>query len=178
VGHRDLVSDAKARFLSWYAFAEYEPSELEAAVVSALREQFETEEVNEITIGPKEIVEKIDDTCFHANDSLNQKATKVGWAIKKFNLASEKARSGKGQSYRFRRDKIEAAYQTYFSPSEPAQLASAPEASALPPLDDVQVEKKEGDQCKNNLHDGNPALETCTDKGQKPSDPADQCRLV
>ena len=90
LGRQDLIKDAKARFLSWYAFAEDEPSELEEAVIEVILAQFEAEGLDEITLSPKDIVEKMGGGSFHQKDTPAQMAAKVGWAIKKFNLASQK----------------------------------------------------------------------------------------
>lgn len=166
VGHRDLVNEAKARFLSWYSFAEYEPSELEEAVVTIIREQFETELTEEITMSPKEIAERMGDTLFRSNDTPNQRATKVGWAIKKFNLASQKARSGKGQSYRFNKEKIETAYQNYFPSSDPTQPTPVPNTSIMPSLDSVQVPHAGDKGCTTDLHETDPTPPSYTDKSQ------------
>ena len=164
VGHRDLVAEAKARFLSWYSFAEYEPSELEEAVIRILREQFDTENADEITVSPKDVAERIDPDCFRSNDTPNQRAVKVGWAIKKFNLASQKARVGKGQSYRFQKEKVEIAYWNYFSESDPTQPTSTSESSVLPPLDDVQGSSAGDGECTTDLHGAEPAPETYTEQ--------------
>ena len=163
VGHQDLVAEAKARFLSWYAFAEYEPSEFEEAVILAIRGQFDIQEKDEITIGPKEIAECMDDGVFRSNDTPEQRAAKVGWAIKKFNLASQKTRSGKGQNYRFHKEKIETAYGNYFSTSDPAQPTSAPGTLAMPSLDDVQVQDAGDEAYRRDLHDEEPTPQTYTD---------------
>ena len=106
LGHRDLVDEAKKRFLSWYGFAAYEPSEFEEAVVLAIIGQFDEQGKDDVTIGTKDIAERMDAAVFHSNDTYEQRAVKVGYAIKKFNLATEKKRGGKGQSYRFHRDKV------------------------------------------------------------------------
>ena len=87
IGFSDRIEEAKQRFLAWYGFAEYEPSDLEEAVVVAILNQFQSEES---TLSPKAISELIDLGLFNSQADSKQRASKVGWIIKKFNLSSEK----------------------------------------------------------------------------------------
>lgn len=123
LGWQDKIEEAKKRFLAWYGFAEYEPSEIEEAVIKVVFEQLE--ERNEIILSPKEIalvIEKSNYQAFESTDTLKQKAAKVGWAIKKFNLSSEKKKQTKhGISYLFEKQKVKKIYVSYFmkSPTPP-----------------------------------------------------------
>jgi hypothetical protein len=159
-GHGDLVQETQARFLSWYSLAAYEPSEFEEAVVLAIREQFDLHGEDEMTIGTKEIVERMNPDVFRLNDTPEQRAVKVGWTIKKFNLASKRTRTGKCQSYCFRRENVEKVYQSYFSASEPTQPTQAAETPVMPALDDVQVPSVGDEVCRTDLHEGKPTPET------------------
>ena len=88
LGAQDEVELAKRRFLSQYGFSEYEPSEIEEEVVMSILGQFQ--ENTEVVLSPKKISESINPEAFLEKDTPKQRAAKVGWAIKKFNLASEK----------------------------------------------------------------------------------------
>jgi len=108
---------AKKRFLSQYGFSEYEPSELEEEVIKSIINQLQ--ENTEIVLSPKEISETIDPEAFQDKDTPKQRAAMVGWAIKKFNLASEKkARTKKGTCYLFEKTKVENLYRTYFKTAD------------------------------------------------------------
>jgi hypothetical protein len=112
-GARDEIESAKKRFLSQYEFSEYEPSELEEVVVRVILNKFGENE--EIVLSPKEISESIPFNVFQESDTPKQKATRVGWTIKKFNLASGKRpRTKNGVCYLFERGKIESRYNIYF----------------------------------------------------------------
>lgn len=113
MGMADKVESAKKRFLSQYGFAEYEPSELEEAVVKAILSQFQGN--LEVIVTPKEISELLGAELFLAKDLPNQRAAKVGWTIKKFNLSSEKkSRTKEGVKYLFEKGKVETIYKGYF----------------------------------------------------------------
>ncbi|MCG2688584.1 hypothetical protein L6250_03045 [Candidatus Parcubacteria bacterium] len=113
-GMDEKIVEAKKRFLSQYGFSEYEPSELEEEVVKTILNQFK-DGVN-VILTPKEISELINvEEVFYTGDSLKQKAAKVGWAIKKLNLPSEKKpRSKEGVRYLFEKNKVENIYRSYF----------------------------------------------------------------
>jgi hypothetical protein len=124
LGVHDEIELAQKRFLTQYGFSEYEPSEIEEAVIKALLEQFGENE--KVVLSPKEISEAMSIDVFLDKDTPKQKAAKVGWAIKKFNLASEKKRRTKsGICYLFERVKIESRYKTYF------KIADEPTSSTL-----------------------------------------------
>lgn len=129
LGWDNKIEEAKKRYLAWYGFAKPEPSELEQAVIETVLEQLADE--SEIILSPKKIVEIIEYTegigekIFIDAKNDKHKASKVGWAIKKFNLASEKLKQGRsGNSYRFEKEKVIEIYASYFgenpTPSTPA----------------------------------------------------------
>jgi hypothetical protein len=122
-GVHDKVAEAKKRFLSQYGFSEYEPSELEEEVIKSVLN--ELQEAEEAVLAPKTISELIPAELFSAGDTLNQRAAKVGWAIKKFNLSSErKSRTKEGVRYLFQKSKVEGIYRSYFKNNiEPTPLA-------------------------------------------------------
>jgi hypothetical protein len=127
--NNEKIIEARQRFLSWYGFAEYEPSEIEEAVVVALMKQFENG-ASDTVFSPQDIAELVPDDLFPASKTPAQRASSVGWVVKKFNLATDKlSRSGKGNRYRFEKTKVEKVWGRYFasSPTSPTQ--------ALPSLD-------------------------------------------
>lgn len=110
---------AKQRFLLQYQFTEYEPSELEEAVVKAVIELFQENEV-QVVLSPKVISEQVNFDVFSASDSPKQRAARVGWVIRKFNISSEKKpRTKDGVCYLFEKAKVEGIYTRYFA-IEPA----------------------------------------------------------
>lgn len=115
-GAGNKVAEAKKRFLSQYGFTEYEPSEIEGAVIKAILDRFSDH--NEIIITPAEIAETMEPEAFSQGETPKQRAAKVGWAIKKFNVSSEKKpRTKEGVRYRFEKIKVEGIYQSYFKTS-------------------------------------------------------------
>ena len=111
---QEEVKEAKKRFLSQYGFSEYEPSEMEEAVVRTVLEQFEEGEVQKV-LSPKAISEVMDIEVFPNTDTPRQRAAKVGWTLKKFNLFSEKKpRTKEGVCYLFEKEKVENIYKRYF----------------------------------------------------------------
>jgi hypothetical protein len=123
-GMQDKIKEGWARFGSLYRFSEYQPSEIEEAVIKAILQQLQNE--SEVVLTPKEISELVDNEFFVANDTPKQRAAKVGWAIKKFNLASEKkSRTKDGVRYLFEKAKVEGIFQSYFkSSTEPTSPTS------------------------------------------------------
>ena len=123
VGLQEKIGEAKSRFLSRYDFSEYEVSELEEVVVRTIMAQLGNEE--QVTLSPKDVAKLIEDDLEVStdifkigsnpkNDTPKQRAADVGWAIKKFNLASEKLpRTKEGMRYVFRKDKVESVYKSY-----------------------------------------------------------------
>lgn len=127
-GSNEIVVEAHTRFQAQYGFTEYEPSELEEEVIKIIINQLH--EKPEKILTPKEISELVGAEFFHPNDIPKQRAAKVGWAIKKFNLASEKkSRTKDGVRYLFRKDKVEGIYQSYCK-------TSAEPTSPTPPTPD------------------------------------------
>ena len=155
-GPGDRIEDAKRRFFVHYGSAEYEPGELEMAVIESVR--FELGANEEIWMYPKEIAEKIGADCFYEeNASPKRRASAVGWAIKKFNLSSEKKRSKDGERHLFRKDRIEEVYASYFktasdhtSPTPPETEAQNVDGSSV----DAAVYESEG------IHTHTPAIHT------------------
>ena len=110
---KDKIQDAWKRFSSLYGFTEYEPNELEEAVIKAILTQLEDK--SEVILTPMEISELIDSGVFSPTDTPKQRAARVGWSIKKFNLASEKkSRTKNGVRYLFEKNKVEGIFTSYF----------------------------------------------------------------
>lgn len=117
LGLTEKIQEAKTRFLSQYGFSEYEPSELEEGVIKALIQR--VSEQPEVILTPKEIAESLDGDLFTSSDTAKQRAAKVGWALKKFNLATEKkSRTKDGMRYRFEKSRVETVYQSYFKTAD------------------------------------------------------------
>jgi hypothetical protein len=113
LGADNEIESAKKRFLSQYGFSEYEPSELEEEVIKSILNQLQ--ENTEIVLSPREISEVIEPEIFQDKETPKQRAARVGRAINKFNLASEKkARTKNGICYLFQKTKVENLYRTYF----------------------------------------------------------------
>ncbi len=110
---------AKNRFLSRNQFASYQTSEIEVAVIETIILLMKDKE--EIVLRPKEIALEINTELFDEDDkfsfaSQKQKATIVGRAINKFNLATQKlGRDSQGERYLFSREQTERIHQSYFS---------------------------------------------------------------
>lgn len=123
-GAQEKITEAKSRFLAQYGFTEYEPSELEEEVIKAVLNEFQ--EAQEAMLAPKTISESLPNELFAPTDTPKQRAAKVGWAIKKFNLSSEKKpRTKEGVKYLFRKSKVEEVYKSYFKTSfEPTSPTS------------------------------------------------------
>lgn len=112
-GVDEKITEAKRRFLAQYGFTEYEPSELEEEVIKTILNQLQDKA--DAILTPKEISELIDPETFSPSDTTKQRAAKVGWAIRKFNLSSEKkSRTKDGMRYLFQKSKVEGIYQSYF----------------------------------------------------------------
>lgn len=127
-GMQEIIQEARGCFLKQYGFSEYEPSEREAEVIKTILNQLQ--EQQEIILTPKEISELMDTEFFSARETPKQRAAKVGWAIKTFNLASEKkTRTKDGVRYLFEKNKVQAIYDSYFkTANEPTPLTpEAPE---------------------------------------------------
>lgn len=112
-GLNEILAEAKQRFVSQYGFTEYEPSEFEEGVIKAILSNLQ--EKSEDILTPKEISEIMDAEFFSAGDSPQQRASRVGWAIKHFNLSSEKkTRTKSGVRYLFKKDRVSDIYKSYF----------------------------------------------------------------
>ncbi len=115
-GMADQIPEAKKRFKSQYGFSEYEPSELDQKIITAIFEQFQDKGKVELT--PKAISELIGSE-FWEHDTDKQRTVKVGWVIKGFNLADEKlTRTKDGNRYLFSKERIEKIYNSYFKSLE------------------------------------------------------------
>lgn len=134
VGLQDKIDEAWKKFNAQYGFSEYEPSELEEMVIKQVLTLLEGR--IEAIMTPKELAEAMDSELFPLADTSKQKASKVGWAIKKFNLASEKkARTKDGVRYLFTQAKVQGIYDSYFkAPVEHTPLTP----SDVSPLDKGQ----------------------------------------
>lgn len=121
-GIQEKIAEAKKRFLAQYDFSEYEPSELEEEVIKTVLNQLQEEQ--EAILTPKAISELLDAELYSPSDTPKQRAAKVGWTIKKFNLSSEKKpRTKEGVRYRFEKNKVEDIYRSYFNTNtEPTSL--------------------------------------------------------
>jgi hypothetical protein len=113
---KESIENTKKRFLSWYDFAKYDPSEIEEAVVAAIWKQFEGISADDIVLSPAEIADLLPADLFPLSKTPAQRASTIGWAVKKFNLASSKLnRSEKGNRYRFERCKVGKVWERYFA---------------------------------------------------------------
>lgn len=114
----EVIESAKARFISHYRFAVYQTSEIELAIADAILRMIG--DSTERTLRPKEIALAIQENAFEEDDgfliaSTKQKATIVGRAINKFNLADQKLpRDSQGERYLFIRDQVLRIYNSYF----------------------------------------------------------------
>lgn len=117
--NKEEIELAKKRFLSRYEFASYQTSEIEMAVIETVI--LLMGDKKEIILRPKEIALKIDTELFDEDDKFHfasekQKATIVGRAINKFNLATQKFnRDSQGERYLFSKEQIEKIHQGYFN---------------------------------------------------------------
>jgi hypothetical protein len=120
------VDSAKRRFFSQYGFSEYEPSEFEEEVVKTILNQFGRD--TKIVLSPKEISEIMSSEVFLDKDTPKQKAARVGWTIRKFNLSSERKRTKGGFYYSFEEAKVRNIHQQYFKTAdEPTSLTPSQE---------------------------------------------------
>jgi hypothetical protein len=111
-GMQDKIQEARTQFLSRYSFSEYEPSELEEEVIRVILN--ELKDKTEIILAPIEIATLMKDGVWASGDTPKQNAAKVGWTIKKFNLASRKEpRTKDGVRYQFEKSKVENIYNSY-----------------------------------------------------------------
>jgi len=114
---------AKNRFLSRYEFASYQTSDIEIAVIESIISLIK--DLNEIILRPKEIAKNISTDLFDEDDKFHftsekQKATIVGRAINKFNLATKKlGRDSFGERYLFTKEHLEKIYKAYFNEKTP-----------------------------------------------------------
>lgn len=113
---KEKIAEAKSRFLAQYGFSEYEPDEVEEEVIKAVLSQLQG--LTEAILTPRAISELLPSELFDSGDTPKQRAAKVGWTIKKFNLSSEKkSRTKEGVQYLFQRNKVEGIYRSYFKTS-------------------------------------------------------------
>ncbi len=108
----DKILAVKKRFLSQYGFSEYEPNEFEQSIIECIITELGKKE--SIILSPKEIASKLDYTEQEYEQKPSQQTVRVGRTIKKFNLASEKKRSNKGNSYVFEKKKVLEIHKSYF----------------------------------------------------------------
>lgn len=119
----DEITTSKNRFLSRYEFASYQTSEIEVAVIETIILLMENKA--EMMLRPKEIASGIDLELFEEDDkfhsaSSKQRATIVGRAINKFNLASTKlGRDSQGERYLFQKEQLEKIHNGYFKGESP-----------------------------------------------------------
>lgn len=140
VGLHEKVAEAWKKFSTQYGFSEYEPSELEEEVIKQLLNRLLDQP--ELILAPKELAETMPDEVFPSADTFKQRAAKVGWAIKKFNLASEKKpRTKDGYRYLFTKAKVDGIFQSYFKTlTEPTPHApNDSEAANGAPIDVQEV---------------------------------------
>lgn len=138
-GNLDAIPEAKKRFLARYNFAEWEPSELERAVVQVILEKFGPNETA-IMLSPTEVAELVDYSnvnIFDPKISGHQKSVKVGWLIKKFNIASEKKRSTGNNQYTFERPKVQRIFDSYFPTSPTSDTPNPEKTESLGNVDDA-----------------------------------------
>lgn len=103
----------KSRFRQLYGFTQYEPSDLEKAVIRVIATSF-PEEKEGISLTPCEIREKIEEDLWDEKFLTNhRKEIKIGKIVGKFNLFSEKKRTSQGVVYVFKREKVEKIKRIY-----------------------------------------------------------------
>jgi hypothetical protein len=111
------LGQIKKIFEQLYEYTEYEPTELEKAVINTVYEMIKEGEKSEIYSGTSEIREKIDETNEDVwGDKLlstHQKKIKIGKIIQKFNLPTKKERKNKGMVYLFQKEKVEKVKTLY-----------------------------------------------------------------
>ncbi len=107
----EKIVECRKLFVSRYGFTEYAPSEQEEAIIVAIISQFNDQET--LKISPKEITDLIDIEL--TEEERKKFPQKIGWMIKKFNLASDAPkRYGKGMKYELSKSRVEKIYQSYF----------------------------------------------------------------
>lgn len=127
------IFEAKKRFLAQYNFSEWEPDELERAVIELVLHAFPKDEAK-IELRPIAIADQVDSDFFPLNLNANQRATKIGWIIKQLNLASTKGRSNQGVSYVFERVRVDAIYRLYFSTPPTPDSPEADDTGLFSPM--------------------------------------------
>jgi len=116
------IESSKKRFQSRYDFASYQTNEIEVAVICTIISLMKDKE--EMVLRPKDIASEISPEMFEDDDdfsfaSKKQKASKVGRAIMKFNLATSKLpRDNQGERYLFQRDQLQKIHNSYFEESD------------------------------------------------------------
>lgn len=102
------------RFRQNYTYSEYEPSDLEKAVIEAVDSFLKENEKEEIELKPSDIRERIEENVW-INKFLtgHQKDIRIGYIIKKFNLSTEKRKRSYGITYLFQREKVEKIKNLY-----------------------------------------------------------------
>jgi hypothetical protein len=107
------IDEAKKRFRQLYGYTEYQASEIEKAIIEVIYQLF-TAEDSKITLRPQEIREKIvADIWPDKIISYHQKNIAIGYAIKKFNISSDKKSTSKGINYTFEKEKVEKIRNLY-----------------------------------------------------------------
>ena len=126
------IDKAKKRYRSLYGYTEYEPTEFEEAIVKTILDQLQIE--SEKVLAPKEVSDLMIPDIPLAIETPQQRAARVGWTIKKFNLSSEKMpRTKGGVRYKFTKEKVEMIYRRYFkSGDEPTHAYTKEENEIIP----------------------------------------------
>lgn len=110
----DKIAEAKSRFRSHYSFTEYEPSEIESAVLTALLGLFG--DTGDAMLSPSDIAKAVERDLFPSAYTTKERAATVGRVLKKFNVPSEKMpRHKTGVRYKFNRNKVEIVMRRYFT---------------------------------------------------------------
>lgn len=111
-GMQDKIQEARTQFISRYRFSESDPTELEEEVIRVVLDALKDK--TEIILAPIEIAALMKDGVWASGDTPKQNAAKVGWALKKFNLASNKEpRTKDGVKYQFKKSEVETIYSRY-----------------------------------------------------------------
>jgi hypothetical protein len=123
------LNQIRERFKQLYGYTEYEPDELEKAVIETVYKMLDEEGKDEILLRPPEIREKIDEDIWE--DKLlktHQKDIKIGQIIRKFNLSTEKKKTNKGVAYLFQKEKVEKIKNLYSKDTnETSHFSPSPE---------------------------------------------------
>lgn len=134
---QEEIEISKKRFLSRYEFASYQSTEIEGAVIDTIICLMKGKDT--MVLRPKEIATEIDSALFEEENQFmsdKQKATIVGRAINKFNLATNKlGRDNQGERYLFSKDQLQKIHEGYFAKNGEEDTPTYTDEKTLIPSD-------------------------------------------